>query len=646
MSIAKSVKIDNKIKSFNRSGGGIISQQLINTPTMQQKAKHQASLFGDAIIQPKANDTGLPDNLKSGIESLSGVDMSDVKVHYNSSKPAQLNAFAFAQGSDIHLASGQERHLPHEAWHVVQQKQGRVKPTKQLKSNTAINDDPQLEREADIMGAKALQMSSTDRSLVQKKAKGIIQRTSISPKEFQEYVVTGIKMDSTNKNAIKSVEEENKELEKFNALTKKDITDSKKTALDTSVNGAVTQVKKARDKKRRSKTKKPFYDAMVTDLKDDANLAQDLNDEKDSYITIKNYKEIQLNVIETERKNKEDTTKKKILELETLIREKTELIETKEAQQKKEPDAKENIDKEIDKLKEEIGRYTTNLAEEKELLLGFAKEIYRKDEKNSLLEEIKYLDEELDIKNEDFYKDNKNNNIKNDLAGLKRAGIRAFLGRHKLLLLFISAVFNLLSGISKFIAVISAFAGYLFISALGSLGNALIKFIHIWYQYRHKEDKDDEHYKKINNKFSYIENLLTAMSGVNLKDAVRTALSIFNVLKAIFSNLKIKWTKENKHPKFIKAIARFESLYSIVMIGLNSYKLIGNHKVEGGPEVLDDKVDEPKNQIINDSSKEFGKKVSNILNKISGGGGTALHFKSVIANDKAYKTYDGRKKEH
>jgi len=55
--------------------------------------------------------------------------MDHVQVHRNSSKPAQLNAHAFAQGSDIHLAPGQEQHLPHEAWHVVQQAQGRVKPT-------------------------------------------------------------------------------------------------------------------------------------------------------------------------------------------------------------------------------------------------------------------------------------------------------------------------------------------------------------------------------------------------------------------------------------------------------------------------------------------------------------------------------------
>ncbi|MGY3792058.1 eCIS core domain-containing protein [uncultured Aquimarina sp.] len=111
---------------------------------------------GDNPIQRKANRTGLPDNLKSGIENLSGYSMDDVKVHYNSSKPAQLQAHAYAQGTDIHLAPGQEKHLPHEAWHVVQQKQERVRPTRQLKSKVNINDDVGLEKEADVMGAKAL----------------------------------------------------------------------------------------------------------------------------------------------------------------------------------------------------------------------------------------------------------------------------------------------------------------------------------------------------------------------------------------------------------------------------------------------------------------------------------------------------------
>ncbi len=110
---------------------------------------------------PRANNTGLPDQLKSGIESLSGLSLDHVRVHYNSSQPAQLNALAYAQGSDIHVAPGQEKHLAHEAWHVVQQKQGRVKPTMQMKGGVEVNDDAGLEREADVMGAKAVQMKKT-----------------------------------------------------------------------------------------------------------------------------------------------------------------------------------------------------------------------------------------------------------------------------------------------------------------------------------------------------------------------------------------------------------------------------------------------------------------------------------------------------
>lgn len=105
----------------------------------------------------KVNNTGLPDQLKSGIEQLSGFSADDVKVHYNSGRPAQLQALAYAQGTDIHIAPGQEKHLPHEAWHVVQQKQGRVQPTLQMKENIPVNNDKGLEEEADKMGAQALQ---------------------------------------------------------------------------------------------------------------------------------------------------------------------------------------------------------------------------------------------------------------------------------------------------------------------------------------------------------------------------------------------------------------------------------------------------------------------------------------------------------
>lgn len=110
----------------------------------------------DRTIQKKENKTGMPDDLNTGVENLSGIDMSDVKVHYNSDKPAQIGALAYTQGTDIHVAMGQEQHLPHEAWHVVQQKRGRVKPTMQLKGE-AVNDDVELEREADVMGGKSFQ---------------------------------------------------------------------------------------------------------------------------------------------------------------------------------------------------------------------------------------------------------------------------------------------------------------------------------------------------------------------------------------------------------------------------------------------------------------------------------------------------------
>ncbi len=98
-------------------------------------------------ITPQENETGLPDALKAGVESLSGMSLDDVNVHYNSAKPAPLQALAYTQGTEIHVAPGQEKHLPHELWHVVQQKQGRVKPTLQA-HGVAINTDPSLEAEA------------------------------------------------------------------------------------------------------------------------------------------------------------------------------------------------------------------------------------------------------------------------------------------------------------------------------------------------------------------------------------------------------------------------------------------------------------------------------------------------------------------
>lgn len=137
------------------SSGGWASE------SARSSARQVAQAHQMAKLQSGAAD-GLPGPLRAGIEALTGQDMSGVRVHRNSSQPAQLNALAYAQGSDIHLGPGQERHLPHEAWHVLQQRQGRVRPTTQM-AGLAINTDAKLEAEAEAMGRQASAESEVHR---------------------------------------------------------------------------------------------------------------------------------------------------------------------------------------------------------------------------------------------------------------------------------------------------------------------------------------------------------------------------------------------------------------------------------------------------------------------------------------------------
>jgi hypothetical protein len=147
-----------KLKAFQEMANN--SPQVKQMAQLQEMANNHSAQQRQPI-QKKENNTGLPDALKSGMESISGLSLSDVKVHRNSDMPAQLQAHAYAQGTDIYLGPGQEKHLPHELGHVVQQKEGRVKPTVQLKGKININDDNGLEKEADFWGQKALKMNKT-----------------------------------------------------------------------------------------------------------------------------------------------------------------------------------------------------------------------------------------------------------------------------------------------------------------------------------------------------------------------------------------------------------------------------------------------------------------------------------------------------
>ena len=97
------------------------------------------------------NRTGLPDTMKMNMESMSGSDMSSVRVIRNSTEPQRLGAYSFARYPEIHLGPGREQDLGHEAGHIVQQALGQVKANTQF-MGMAGNDDARLEREATRRG--------------------------------------------------------------------------------------------------------------------------------------------------------------------------------------------------------------------------------------------------------------------------------------------------------------------------------------------------------------------------------------------------------------------------------------------------------------------------------------------------------------
>jgi hypothetical protein len=129
---------------------------------LQQSRQPANDTFRHALpLSPPGPRGGspLPERLLWALEHLSGHDLSGVRVHRDSALPARMGARAFAYGEDIHLSPGAEDALAHEAWHVVQQREGRVRPTGRL-GDVTLNDDPWLEREAEVMGRRAERLST------------------------------------------------------------------------------------------------------------------------------------------------------------------------------------------------------------------------------------------------------------------------------------------------------------------------------------------------------------------------------------------------------------------------------------------------------------------------------------------------------
>jgi hypothetical protein len=103
----------------------------------------------------------MPAPIRRTMERAFNADFSAIRVHEGPEAPA-IGALAYAQGADIHFAPGAyapddargREILGHELAHTVQQAQGRVRTRIQTKG-IGLNDSAALEREADVMGARA-----------------------------------------------------------------------------------------------------------------------------------------------------------------------------------------------------------------------------------------------------------------------------------------------------------------------------------------------------------------------------------------------------------------------------------------------------------------------------------------------------------
>ncbi|MDF2837001.1 MAG: hypothetical protein K0Q63_2641, partial [Paenibacillus sp.] len=170
-------------------------------------ARMQASAGNQAVVQRFKDDvaaesesnartaapvsgsgTGMPPEVQAKMERTMGADFSGVRIHTGHQAGA-VGALAFTQGTDIHFAPGQykpdspsgQKLLGHELAHVVQQKEGRVSPTARLATGQPLNDSPALEREADMLGARAASAPEPAAAPIQRAASSDGSSSSAKP---------------------------------------------------------------------------------------------------------------------------------------------------------------------------------------------------------------------------------------------------------------------------------------------------------------------------------------------------------------------------------------------------------------------------------------------------------------------------------
>lgn len=104
--------------------------------------------------EPYGARPGAAGRLISGMEALTGIDLGDVRVQYNSPEPAKFGARAYTRRNRVYLGPGREGSLGHELGHAVQQKRSMVGPTAWY-GGVPVNDDPALETGAGSLAREA-----------------------------------------------------------------------------------------------------------------------------------------------------------------------------------------------------------------------------------------------------------------------------------------------------------------------------------------------------------------------------------------------------------------------------------------------------------------------------------------------------------
>ena len=150
---------------FREKKSRIIQEKSSPAITIQDNrefSRNQGSLQR-AIQRQEENKTGLPDNVKQGMESFFQTDFSSVRIHPESAKAPEVGALAYTQDTDIHFAPGQfkpdtsagKELIAHELTHAKQRKEKQIDPTISV-GGMPVNDDKSLEGEADEQAKKAV----------------------------------------------------------------------------------------------------------------------------------------------------------------------------------------------------------------------------------------------------------------------------------------------------------------------------------------------------------------------------------------------------------------------------------------------------------------------------------------------------------